>query len=266
MTPQEREEADRPWRERRDAQDAKRRAELEQEAEERRRKAEEHHQWLQTSEGQAWSAKQAALEADERVRTEVANWKRDYLLLGVITRLAPAALEGADIQPGQALEHAREYVRGGGLARGEALTFLGGSGGGKSFAATAVLRAAAGRGSRKFIYFPGFVGALLDPGQRKAALQEAKDTWLVVIDEIGLAYVKKDGLVLPLLEEIIFVRHGEYRPTVITSNLTNSEFKTSLSDRIIDRLKEWGPVFNITDPSFRQRYDARRAVQSGEAT
>jgi len=174
----------------------------------------------------------------------------------VISRLAPAALEGDGIEAGQALEHARDYVRGGGLKRGESLTLLGGSGGGKSFAATAVLRAAAGSGSRKFIYFPSLIGALLDRDQRKAALAAAKETRLVVFDELGGGYVKPGGLVAPLFEEIVFWRHGESRPTVFTSNLTDEEFKANFSDRIIDRLREWGPVFRVTDPSFRQRYRA----------
>jgi len=262
MTPQEREEEDRKWRERRDARDAKFQAEREQEAEERRRKQEERRRWLQTPEGQDWSANQAVLKAEAAVREEAENWRRDYLLIGVISRLAPAALEGDGIEAGQALEHARDYVRGGGLKRGEAMTLLGGSGGGKSFAATAVLRAAAGSGSRRFIYFPSLIGALLDPSQRQAALLEAKNTRLVVFDEIGGGYVKKDGLVAPLFEEIIFVRHGEFRPTIFTSNLTDSEFKASLSDRVIDRIKEWGPVFRVTDPSFRQRYRADAGTRS----
>ena len=252
----EREEEDRQRNLRLAALAAKAREDQERDAEELRKKVEDRQAWLQTPKGQAWSAEQAVLRAKVRVRTEAANWKSDYLLIGVISRLAPAALEGDGIEAGQALEHAQDYVRGGGLKRGESLTLLGGSGGGKSFAATAVLRAAAGSGSRKFIYFPSLIGALLDRDQRKAALAEAKETRLVVFDEMGGGYVKQGGLVAPLFEEIIFWRHGESRPTLFTSNLTDEEFKANFSDRIIDRIKEWGPVFRVTDPSFRQRYRA----------
>jgi DNA replication protein DnaC len=261
VTPQGRAEQDRQIDLRLAALNAKAREDQERDEEERRKKIEESQVWLQTTAGQAWSAEQAVLRAEARVREEAANWKSDYLLIGVISRLAPAALEGDGIEAGQALEHARDYVWGGGLKRGESLTLLGGSGGGKSFAAAAVLRAAARSGSRKFIYFPSLIGALLDRDQRKAALAEAKETRLVVFDEIGGGYVKQGGLIAPLFEEIIFWRHGESRPTIFTSNLTEEEFKANLSDRVIDRIKEWGPVFRVTDPSFRQRYRAEAGAR-----
>ena len=180
MTPQERAEEDRQRRLRLDAANAKAREDRDREMEEWRKKVEEREAWLKTPDGEAWSAEQAVLQAERRVLAEAANWRRDYLLIGVISRLAPAALEGDGIEAGQALEHARDYVRGGGLKRGESLTLLGGPGGGKSFAATAVLRAAAGSGSRKFIYFPSLIGALLDRDQRKSALAAAKETRLLL--------------------------------------------------------------------------------------
>ncbi len=260
--PKEREEEDdRQWHLRRAAEHAQWQKENDEMSAQWKKAQEEREQWLQTPEGQAWSAAQAVRKDEERVLAEAANWQRDYLLLGVISRLAPAALEGEGIDDRQAIEHAREYVRGGGMKRGESLTLLGESGDGKSFAAAAVLRAAAGAGSRKFIYFPSLIGALLDSEQRKGALAAAKETWLVVFDEIGGGYVKKDGLVAPLFEEIIFWRHGEFRPTIFTSNLTDKEFADSLSDRVIDRLREWGPVYNVTDRSLRIPYQQSKRAK-----
>ncbi len=254
MTPQERAEEDRQWRLRREAADAKYREELAEEAEQRRKKVEERQAWLQTPAGQAWSAEQAVLQAEARVRAEAAAWSRDAVLIGVPARLAPAALYGEAIQETPALLHSRQYVEDGDLQAGASLVLLGKASRGKSFAATAILRAAVDRGSRRFFHFPSMVGALLDPERRKATLAEAKESRLVVFDEIGGGFVKTGGLVEPLFEEIVFWRHGEFRPTIFTSNLTADEFKTQFSDRVIDRIREWGPVFACGGPSLRLPY------------
>jgi len=142
------------------------------------------------------------------------------------------------------------------------MILLGPASRGKTFAAAAVLRAAAGSGSRAFIHFPGLVGALLDPARRPTAFQAAKGTRLVVFDEIGGGYVKPGGLIEPLFEEIIFWRHGEFRPTIFTSNMSLEEFRDHFSDRVVDRIREWGPVYVVGGASLREAYRPARRPEA----
>jgi len=260
------------WRQRKAAEKVQREKEEHQREEQRKKEAEAHAQWLKTPEGQKWLDEAPIREAEARKQEaaaqacqEAANWQRDARLLGVPSRLVPSALYGEAIRETPALLYSRQYVEGGDLKAGASLVLLGPASRGKTFAAAAVLRAAAGWGSRSFIHFPGFVGALLDPARRPTALEAAKTTRLVILDEIGGGYIKPGGLVEPLFEEIIFWRHGEFRPTIFTSNLTGDEFSAQFSDRVIDRIREWGPVWACGGPSLRERYHPAQSVQRPEA-
>jgi DNA replication protein DnaC len=235
------------------------------EAEQQKVEKEKHRQWLQTDEGKQWLAAEREKEVQQCILQEALDWRRDALMIGVPRRLAPAALYGKDIQETPALLYARQYVDGGDLQAGASLVLLGKASRGKSFAATAILRAQANRGDLRFFHFPSIVGALLDPERRKTTLEEAKESRLVVFDEIGGGFVKPGGLAEMLFEEIIFWRHGEFRPTIFTSNLTGDEFAGQFSDRVIDRLREWGPVWACGGPSLRERYQPAQTAPRPEA-
>jgi len=225
---------------------------------------ERHAKWLLTDEGKEWLADQKVQKAARLVQEEAAAWSRDGLMIGVPSRLVPAALYGEATQVTPALMHARQYVEDGDLKAGASLVLLGKASRGKSFAATAILRHAANHGDRRFFHFPSMVGALLDPERRKATLAEAKESRLVVFDEIGGGFVKPGGLAEMLFEEIIFWRHGEFRPTVFTSNLTGDEFAAQFSERVIDRIREWGPVWACGGPGLRERYQPAQTAQRPE--
>lgn len=236
------------------------------EAEKRKLAAAERRQWLQTPEGQQWSADEREKEVQQRILQEARDWGRDALLIGVPRRLTPAALYAEAIKEAPALLYARQYVEGGDLQAGASLVMLGKASRGKSFAATAILRWARHDGDRRFFHFPSMIGALLDPERRKTTLDQAKESRLVVFDEIGGGFVKPGGLAEMLFEEIIFWRHGEFRPTIFTSNLTGDEFAAQFSERVIDRIREWGPVWACGGPSLRERYQPAQSVQDPEAT
>jgi DNA replication protein DnaC len=107
-------------------------------------------------------------------------------------------------------------------------------------------------GGRRFLHFPALCGALLDSQRRAEALEAAKRTRFIVLDDFGAEYVKEGGLLEVLVDEIICHREAEILPTIITTNLTRDKLKDRLSDRIIDRFHGgWGRVFAVTGASLR---------------
>lgn len=234
------------------------------EAERQKVEKEKHKQWLQTDEGKQWLAAEREKEVQQCILREARDWRRDALMIGVPRRLAPAALYGEGIKETPALLYARQYIDGGDLQTGASLVLLGKASRGKSFAATAILRWARHHGDRRFFHFPSMVGALLDPERRKTTLEQAKESRLVVFDEIGGGFVKPGGLAEMLFEEVVFWRHGEFRPTILTSNLTGDEFAAQFSERVIDRIREWGPVWACGGPSLRERYQQAQSLQRPE--
>ena len=95
------------------------------EAEKRKFAAEEHRQWLQTPEGQQWVAAEREKQVQQRLLQEARDWNREALMIGVPSRLAPAALYGETVKETPALLYARQYVEGGDLKAGASLVLLG---------------------------------------------------------------------------------------------------------------------------------------------
>ena len=60
----------------------------------------------------------------------------------------------------------------------------------------------------------------------------------MVIDDLGLEYMDKNGHFNSRLDEIIDERYSNYRPTVITTNLNAQAFKERYGARVIDRIRE----------------------------
>ena len=95
------------------------------------------------------------------------------------------------------------------------------------------------------------MGTTLTEQRVRVALEQAKGTWLVVFDDIGVEYVKEGGLVEAFFDEIVWHREGNEQPTIFTTNLTAEQLKERLSDRILDRLRGWGTVCAVGGPSLR---------------
>lgn len=60
----------------------------------------------------------------------------------------------------------------------------------------------------------------------------------MVIDDLGLEYMDKNGHFNSRLDEIIDERYSNYRPTVITTNLNAQAFKERYGARVADRIRE----------------------------
>jgi DNA replication protein DnaC len=198
-----------------------------------------------------WREQEAHL---ERLARE--EWKR---AAGIPRLHRGARFDGA--RPTPAVVGARRYLDAEeGYRTGRALVLLGPTGSGKTFAAAAALDQLAHvdprvgyRPSAAFYHVGALIAELLDSHRRPATLDRAKETHLLVIDDYGASYVATDGLAACLLEEILMHRHAEILPTVLTSNLTAAELRTTFTDRVLDRLSEWATVISVAGPSLRRK-------------
>lgn len=79
----------------------------------------------------------------------------------------------------------------------------------------------------------------------------------MVIDDMGMEYLDKNGNLLTKLDEIFYYRHGEYLKTFITTNLNRDDFVYRYGERIVDRVREGVPhgggFFGINRKSMRSR-------------
>jgi len=179
-------------------------------------------------------------EAD-RVRAEEEGWWQAMAPeLGVPKRFRDAALDRG--RPSIALDAVRQYLVAGHHTAGRCLVLAGAPQVGKTYAAVAGMRVLR-RMTPRFQYFPALCGAFLDRARRAAALEQAKRTWFLVLDDLGAEYAKSGGLVEAFLDEVVWWREAEMLPTIVTTNLTPAEISHALSDRIVARLRgEWGQV------------------------
>lgn len=63
----------------------------------------------------------------------------------------------------------------------------------------------------------------------------------MVIDDLGVEYLDKNGYFSHRLDEIIDERYSNFRPTIITTNLNGRDFRERYGDRVIDRIREGFP-------------------------
>ena len=79
---------------------------------------------------------------------------------------------------------------------------------------------------------------------------------LMVIDDLGVEYLDKNGNFLQRLDELIDERYSNFRKTVITTNLNAEAFKDRYGERVADRMREgfaWGGGFmELADTSMRK--------------
>lgn len=78
-----------------------------------------------------------------------------------------------------------------------------------------------------------------------------KHPGLIVLDDLGAEYLDAKGWFHQALDAFIDERYCEYRPTIITTNLSATDFKARYSERICDRLREGGAFYEFRGESMR---------------
>ena len=125
------------------------------------------------------------------------------------------------------------------------LGLCGGAGTGKTFAAVGALRSALGN-ELAFFDVRALSRALMDPARRDETLARALETQTIVLDDVGAAYVKQDGFLESLLEEVFIVREAKPVETIFTTNLTHPQIEGVMGHRVADRLAgRWASVVEL---------------------
>jgi len=79
----------------------------------------------------------------------------------------------------------------------------------------------------------------------------------MVIDDLGVEYLDKNGNFLQRLDELIDERYSNFRRTIITTNLNVEAFQKRYGERVTDRMREGfaygGGFYEIADDSMRAR-------------
>jgi len=110
-----------------------------------------------------------------------------------------------------------------------------------------------------FLPFPKLVSDLLDSEARALTLERCCDADDLIVDDWGATYVKPEGMVYGLLEEIIIDREADEMPMLIATNLSPKKFRKAFGERIYDRLRgEWGSWINVDAPTLRRKPEPRR--------
>ena len=186
----------------------------------------------------------------------------------------PLIYRGATLEGDRAgVVRVREFME----TWGRCLLFLGDPGVGKTYASVAALRADffyrirviepdGGRSSRttpklkgcgeefyRFVYVPKLINQYFDPTRRPEALKALGIPFLV-LDDLGVEYLKDGGMAESFLDELFYEREANRLTTVITSNLNAKQLAERYSPRILDRLRGgWGSAFTIGGPSLRHQ-------------
>lgn len=85
-----------------------------------------------------------------------------------------------------------------------------------------------------------------------AKMRELERASALVIDDLGVEYDDKHGNFRASLDGLVNSRYAACLPTVITTNLTASDFKARYGERIADRIREAGRYVELTGVSLRQ--------------
>lgn len=140
----------------------------------------------------------------------------------------------------KALQITKSYLNGA-FKEGGLLIVAGGIGTGKTVAASYIISKVGG----SFVYSGDLHRMFLTE-----KTEEFKDINFLVIDDLGVEY-KKDFFESNL-DALMYHRHKNILPTVITTNLTEIKFKEEYKGRIESRIREWGNFVNVIGQDMRQ--------------
>lgn len=130
------------------------------------------------------------------------------------------------------------------------LLLLGAVGTGKTHLAVAAMRRYR---SALFVKQASLLRSLRDTYTNRSAsdpIEGCQRVGLLILDEMGVSGGGRDEY--PMLHEILDHRHGERKPTILTSNLTWQELQSLLGERLHDRLRESAfKILTFAGPSHR---------------
>jgi DNA replication protein DnaC len=75
----------------------------------------------------------------------------------------------------------------------------------------------------------------------------------LVIDDLGVEYLDKNGFYASLLDEVINERYAGHRPTLLTTNLDSAGFAARYDERIMGRIRETGRFFGCGTRDLRRK-------------
>lgn len=93
---------------------------------------------------------------------------------------------------------------------------------------------------------------LYDEDDKRLAHQMRTATALV-IDDLGAEFLSEGSIWRTVLDEVIDTRYGAKLTTILTTNLTQDEFKKRYGERIADRIRHAGVVESCGTGSLRAR-------------
>lgn len=96
------------------------------------------------------------------------------------------------------------------------------------------------------------------PASEDELIRQLGECSLLVLDDLGADHGSDAGLVQLL--EIVDLRYRLEKPTVVLANLTTTELKAKLGDRLYDRLREGATVRACKWESGRGQFPTRRAA------
>ena len=130
------------------------------------------------------------------------------------------------------------------------LVLLGGTGTGKTVAATWALREAVRQGRSAYFRTASRLARLSGFNEGAVELEMLIGCGLLVLDDVGAEAQTAWGS--GLLQELLDARHQASARTVITSNLSADDFKTRIGERMTDRIREDGMVVRLGGKSMRR--------------
>ena len=142
------------------------------------------------------------------------------------------------------------------LERGTGLIFTGPVGTMKTTFASSILLAGFAKGIEgRFELVLELMDRLVNlekknPAEYQAEMDRLCRVPLLVLDDMG-AERRRGDFVLAKIEQIIFRRHANMLPIIITTNQTSKELLQTYSARIMDRLAERCPILVMEGPSGR---------------
>jgi DNA replication protein DnaC len=77
------------------------------------------------------------------------------------------------------------------------------------------------------------------------------DAGFLVLDDFGAEAMHDHAK--QRMERLIDLRYGSGRPTILTSNCDEEEFKARAGNRVVDRFREAGRVVQCGDVSMRRK-------------